>query len=70
MVTFDPVITIGPIIVWVTIVVLFLIVMARLSKEVRRAALVDAKLEILQDQVDQLKRVIAGDGRDDDAWTS
>lgn len=66
MVTFEPTITLGPIIVWVTVLVMGIMVFIRVSRELRRADMVDARLELLQDQIDRLKAVVAGRGEDDE----
>ena len=54
-ISFDPVITVGPIIVWCTLVVFAIIVILRLNRELRRADRLDARLEALQQQVELLK---------------
>jgi hypothetical protein len=54
-ISFDPVITIGPIVVWCTLVVFAIIVMVRLNRELRRTDRLDARLEALQQQVELLK---------------
>lgn len=66
MVTFEPVITLGPIIVWATIVLIVAVVLVRLSREVRRGDRVDAKLEVLQGQIKDIKRVLMGEDKDNE----
>ena len=64
MIEFDPVITIGPIVVWFTLVLFALIVYLRLNRELRRADKLDAKLEALQQQVELLKASFSRNDRE------